>query len=90
MSNSTKFVYHRTIKVVEERFRKVHVSGSGPDAVMKEVSEGWHVTFLEEPVAMYLGTVEPKLLRAGDGCTLTLERVRPGNVVSLPSNKENV
>lgn len=70
----TKFVYHRTLKAVEERFHKKHVTGAGKDAVMEDVSAGWYATFVEDPVAAYLGPMKPGL-KAGDKVKLTLEKL---------------
>lgn len=88
---STKFVYLRTIKKVEERYYKSHVSGVGKDAEMKDVSLGWYATFVEDPVAAYLGLTETGL-SAGDKVKLTLEKVeegvRPADV--LPLRKQEV
>ena len=85
---STKFVYNRTLRTVEERHVREHVSGHGPNAVTRDKSIGWYATFVEEPSAVYLGTTETGL-SAGDRVKLTLERVGPANVVRLPVNKED-
>lgn len=84
---SVKFVYHRTVKIVEQRFRTEWVSGVGKDAKTREVSEGWFVVFAEEPTAMYLGTTETDL-KVGDRMQLTLElKSRPTPAVVLPITK---
>lgn len=76
MAASIRFVYIRTLKVVEERFEKKHVSGMGDKAVMRDETIGWYATFREDPVAVFLGYTEPAL-RAGDRVRLTLEKVGP-------------
>lgn len=74
MTLSTKFVYTRTIKRVEERCAKRWLSGVGPDAKFADDSQGWYALFEEDPVALYLGTTETGL-RAGDRMRLTAEKV---------------
>lgn len=43
-----------TVKIVEERFKPVHdkTSGVGKDAKAVDVSDGWWVTFTDNPTAV--------------------------------------
>lgn len=71
---STRFVYLRTIKKIEHRVVKRWLSGTGPDAKFAEDSLGWYALFKEDPVAMYLGTIEPDM-KEGDRFRVTAEKV---------------
>lgn len=46
------YVQEATVKKIEERFRTEWVSGLGKDAVTKEVSDGWWITFHENLTAI--------------------------------------
>lgn len=53
VSSRTKvYVQQTTVKKVEERTRTVCVSGTGKDAVTKEVSDGWWITFTDSLTAL--------------------------------------
>lgn len=71
---STKFVYIRTIKKIENRTAKRWLSGVGPDTKFAEDSVGWYALFVEDPTALYLGMGEPGLA-AGDRVRLTAEKI---------------
>lgn len=66
-------VYRQTaiVKLVEERFETKWVSGMGKDAVTKEVSDGWWITFRDSQTAVRCET-KPDC-KPGDTATCTWE-----------------
>ena len=69
-----KLVYNRTIKRVEERVAKRWISGVGKDAVFENDSQGFYALFVEDPVALYLGSTAMEW-KTGDRIRLTAEKV---------------
>lgn len=65
--------YPDRVKRVEERLRKVHVSGAGVNAVMDSVSEGWFIVF-DSGMTLNAGTTMPDF-SVGDPIRHTIEKV---------------
>lgn len=65
--------YPDRVKRVEERFRKVHVSGAGVNAVMRDVSEGWYIVF-DSGMTLPCGEGKPEFV-AGTPIRHTIEKV---------------
>lgn len=72
ISKSYRQVSH--VKKVEHRKRTVYVSGSGKDCVTKQVSDGWWVTFTDNPTGVRFDS-EPDV-QPGDVATCTWEFTR--------------
>lgn len=64
-----------TVKKIEERYRTEYVGGTGKDAITKEVSEGWYVTFHENLTAIKCET--KPVCKVGDKAICTWEFVSP-------------
>ena len=62
------------VRSVVEHFEKVHVSGSGADAVFKSVSRGWFVAFDGSYEANHFGETEPDL-KVGDIVRISYEKL---------------
>jgi len=60
-----------TVTGVEERFRTVHISGYGEQAVTAQVSTGWWL-LLDNKLALHLGADKP-LYQIGDKLKWSLE-----------------
>jgi len=68
-----RFAWTARVLSVEEKFRDVHISGTGPEAVMGKESLGWFVR-ISESSAIRVGTEKPGL-QPGDTVKLTMEKV---------------
>jgi hypothetical protein len=64
-----------TVKKIEERYRTEWVSGQGKDALTREVSEGWYVTFHENLTAIKCET--KPVCKVGDKAICTWEFQSP-------------
>lgn len=63
-----------TVKSVEQRFEKVHVSGIGPDAVFIDKPIGWFLVMSSWPAAINFGQIKPEC-KAGDKLILSFRKV---------------
>ncbi len=69
------YVFNFYIFSIIERFRQVHVSGIGKDALFRQESLGWF--FCLEPGMFFIGvgSEKPTDYREGDRITLTMEKL---------------
>ncbi len=69
------YVFHFRIFSIVERFRQVHLSGIGKDALFRQESQGWF--FCLEPGLFFLGVgpEKPEAYREGDRIKLTMEKI---------------
>lgn len=67
-------VFRATIRTLEEKFERVHVSGFGDSAVFAKRSIGWYVTFVEWPASLRVThtSIRPDDMKPGDTIELTL------------------
>ena len=74
MSEITIYVIKSHVEDVREHFNKVHVSGSGADAVFRNQSLGWYVRFEGSDECLYFGETRPEL-DVGDKVKISFERI---------------
>ena len=60
-STTMNFTILTRVARIDERFKTVHVSGVGPDAIMREVSLGWFVQFERSQEALFCGAEKPSI-----------------------------
>lgn len=68
-------VFRATVRTLEERFEKKHVSGVGADAVFTKISIGWFVVFDEWPASMRVSSTKPVDIQPGDKIELQWYKV---------------
>jgi hypothetical protein len=69
---SMNLSYTFAIERVEERFKKIHVSGFGKEAVFADESTGWWLT-LRGNISLYIGKGDAGY-KAGDIVKLTVSK----------------
>jgi len=62
-----------TVQEVSQRKIKEWVSGTGNDAVFRDKTIGWYVSFNEAPFSIYVGMAEPEYTK-GDKVWLTITK----------------
>ena len=74
-----KISYTFSIFSIIERFKHVHVTGTGKEAAFRQESQGWF--FIIEPgfVMIFVGDEKPEGFKEGDKIKLTME---PANAVT--------
>ena len=68
------FAIFTRVAHVAERFKTIHVSGVGKDAIMKEISLGWYIRFEGSQEAVFVGRDRPQV-ESGDHYKITFERL---------------
>lgn len=61
------------VNSIEQHWKRLHVSGFGPDAIFKNTSLGWFVHFEGSWEALYLGQEKPDL-QTGDEVIITIRK----------------
>lgn len=64
-----------TVVKVWEQHDRVHVTGTGPSAVFREVSRGWFVQFQGSYEALFFGREIPEL-EEGDFVKISFEKIQ--------------
>lgn len=72
-SSTLAYVIYTEVLDVEHRFKRVHVTGAGADAIFKNISIGWFVLLKGSWEALYLGAEQPDLV-AGDRVRILISK----------------